>query len=155
MTEVFRACGFEEDYLNFLSAFVNAAGSETFYEDWDSLDEEWNKWPDYLNGWTEAEWTDWIAGFSEDWDSEFGWDNYIWLEEAGVYISEAPTDLSGLDAHVSGGEEWIYDEERNIYYYEFPDGIEFYDPVLECIFFHEITETTDEWYLWRVSNQDG
>lgn len=153
LTAVFGACGFEEEYLSFLSAFVTAAGSESFYEDWDSFDEEWNTWSDYLNGWTEAEWTDWIAGFQEDWDSEFGWDNYIWLEEAGVYISSVPSDLSGLDARVSGGEEWRYDEDRNLYYYEFPDGIEFYDPVLECIFFHEITETTDEWYLWRVSNE--
>lgn len=154
MVEVFRACGFEEEYLSFLSAFVTAEGSEEFYEDWDRIDGDWSLWPDYLNGWTEEEWTNWIAGFSDDWDNEFGWENYTWLEETGVYISQGPADLSGLDAQVNGNEEWRYDEERNLYYYEFPDGIEFYDPVLESIFFHEITETTDEWYLWRIDRRD-
>lgn len=153
LKEVFGGCGFDEEYLTYLSAFVTAEGSDHFYQDWDAFDHSWSDWSAYQNAWSQEEWSLWLESYDGAWDERFGWDRYVWMEEAGIYVSAVPTEISGMNAIGTEENDWVYDRRRDLYYYALSDGsIEYYNPVIDAQFF--VDGATGSWYVWREEQKD-
>lgn len=70
LREVFLDCGFDSDYVEWLSAFADSKQSTSYYnyDRWDSL---WGGWDDYEDDYDWDDWDDW--DYWDDWDEEDDW----------------------------------------------------------------------------------
>lgn len=73
LSEVFGNCGFDKEYIQWLSGFVSASGSEEYY-DYNQWDDDWNGWDEYED---DFDWGDWFDDYDDDYwenDDSWGWE---------------------------------------------------------------------------------
>lgn len=68
LKDVFLACGFDSEYVSWLSAFSTSAHSGSFFN-YDSWDNDWGGWDNYEDDYDWDDWDEW-----DEWDdSDWGW----------------------------------------------------------------------------------
>ena len=104
--KVYSNCGFDSGYVKWLKKFVNAAGSDDYY-DYDEFEETWGGWEEYEEGW---QCCDEDEDF-EDWEYDYEDDIWYYYEDGFIYLYDEESDLL-----------FIYDEEYDeLYYYDEDD----------------------------------
>jgi len=76
MSLVFSNCGFDEEYIAWLENFVDASGSDTYYN-YDEFIDEWIGWDYYYDSY---DWNNWYYEDSEGWDDQYD-SGYGWYDD--------------------------------------------------------------------------
>ena len=72
LKDVFTDCGFDSEYIEWLSKFAASSNSSSFYN-YDSWDSGWGGWDDYED---DYDWDDWDHGYGHEsggYEDDWGW----------------------------------------------------------------------------------
>ena len=107
---IYSNCGLDSDYIKWLKNFVNADGSDSYY-DYDEFEETWGGWEEYEEGWASC---DEDEDF-EDWEYDYEDDIWYCYEDGYIYLYDEESELL-----------FVYDEEYDELYYYDEDDDEWY-----------------------------
>ncbi len=119
LKNVFANSGFDSEYINWLGKFVDASGTESFY-DYDEWDDDWSGWDDYDDDydWYGDDWSLFDFIFDGEWDDDdwsdddwYGWDDYGW--------SDWDYDDSWNEWYDDNYYDYDYDDYGDDYYYDY------------------------------------
>ncbi|MCR5673624.1 MAG: hypothetical protein K6F87_07925 [Lachnospiraceae bacterium] len=106
LVDVYSKCGFDEKYIDWLEGFVNAEGTDDYY-DYSDFEESWCGWQTYEEGWGSC---DPDEDF-EDWEYDYEEELWYLYEDGNVYLYDDESDIL-----------FFYDEyEDELYYYDEED----------------------------------
>ncbi|MCR4789108.1 MAG: hypothetical protein K5888_11010 [Lachnospiraceae bacterium] len=108
--KIYTNCGLDSEYVTWLKKFVNADGSDNYY-DYDEFEESWGGWEEYEEGW---QCCDEDEDF-EDWEYDYEDDIWYCYEDGNIFLYDEESDLL-----------FVYDEESEELYYYDEDDDEWY-----------------------------
>lgn len=105
LKKVFTNCGFDSEYINWLSKFTSASGSNDFY-DYDEWDDEWSGWDDYDD---DYDWGNWYDDCDDDYwcDDYWGWDDWNYNNSWNFWYDDNDWNYSNDEWDYSG-DDWYY-----------------------------------------------
>lgn len=107
LSAILSNCGFDSEYINWLSKFTSAEGYSEFY-DYNEWDEDWSGWNDYDDDYN---WEDWEYSDEDDyWDDDsWGWDVWDFVDSWNNWWND--DDWSYSDDWSYEGDDWYYGDD--------------------------------------------